>query len=357
MEVWILDEKFQSLFLIDAFESLIWTERYNGAGNFEIYTTVDTSILDVLLEKSENVDYYAWLKDSDQVMILEDVQITTEVETGAKMIFSGRSLETILDRKIIWSQTTISGNLQSGIQKLLNENVIAPAIADRKIENFIFKASEDPKVTSLTWSAQYTGDNLYDTIYLICNENSLGFQVTLDGENRFVFELYAGADRSYDQKENAYVIFSPSFENTISTNYIQSSKTLKNVALVAGEDSGAARKTVIVGASSGLARRELYVDARDIQSETTEGILTPAQYLEKLSSRGREKMAEYKTTKVFEGEMETTETFIYGRDFFKGDIVQFVSEYNMEAKVRIIEIIRAQDVTGYRTYPTFDVIE
>lgn len=353
MEVWILDKEFRSILLIDSFESLLWTERYNGAGNFEIYTTVDLNML-----KMVNKDFYAWMEDSDQVMIVETIQITTETETGNKMIFSGRSLESILDRKIIWTQTTLSGNLQNGVKKLLEENIINPSIADRRIPNFIFEESDDPAITSLKWDAQYTGDNLYDTIYNICNANNLGFQVILDESYQFVFKLYAGKNRTYDQLENPYVIFSPKFENVINSNYIESDKTLKNVALVAGEDSGAARKTIVVGEASGLNRRELYVDARDIQSETASGAtLSAAEYNDKLRTRGEEKLAEYETTKTFEGEMETTKTFVYGRDFFKGDVVQFVNEYDMETKVRVMEIIRSQDTTGYSTYPTFSVIE
>lgn len=352
MKVWILDRSFQSVLLIDSFESLLWTERFNGAGNFEIYTTVDLNVLKMI-----GKEYYAWTQDSEQVMIVETKQITTEIESGNKMIFSGRSLESILERHIIWSQTTLSGNLQNGIKKLLDENVISPSIADRKIPNFIFEPSTDPAITSLIWNAQYTGDNLYTTIYTICEAKHIGFKVTLNDQYQFVFKLYSGEDRTYDQEKNPYVVFSPKFENVINSNYIESDNTLKNVALVAGEDKGESRKTVTVGSASGLDRRELYVDARDIQSETPDGVLSDSEYNEKLKTRGEEKLSEYKTTDIFEGEMETTKTFVYGVDFFKGDVVQFVNEYDMQVKVRVMEIIRAQDATGYNTYPTFSVVE
>ncbi len=54
-------------------------------------------------------------------------------------------------------------------------------------------------------------------------------------KKQFVFELYAGFDRSYDQTENPYVIFSPKFENIINSNYIESKASLKTVTLVGGE--------------------------------------------------------------------------------------------------------------------------
>lgn len=352
MEVLIMNEKFQQVCLIDAFESLIWTERYHGFGDFEIYTPANAELM-----KTIKQDYYAWLKDSDQVMIVEEVQISTEVETGGHLTISGRSLESILDRRIIWQQTILNGNLQNGIKKLITENVISPAIGDRKISGFIFQESKDPYVIGLSIRAQYTGDNLYETIETICKAYNLGFQITLNEQNQFVFMLYSGADRSYDQSVNPYVIFSPKFENIINSNYLESKKTLKNVTLVAGEDEGTARRTRIVGAGKDLDRRELYTDARDLQSETQDGKLSDAEYNAHLDQRGREKLSEYQLTKSFEGQVESTQTFVYGKDFYKGDIVQIVNEYGIESKVRVIEIVRVQDTTGYETYPTFSVVE
>lgn len=353
MNLWVLNSEFQALFLIDSFESFLWTDKYNGAGDFEIYTTVELNVLR-MLEKG----YYIWLEESDKTMIVETIQITTNVEDGAKMIISGRSLESILDRKIIWTQTNINGNLQNGVRKLIEENVINPTIPDRRIDNFIFEESEDEKITSLKLDAQYTGDNLYDTIVSICESNSIGFQVLLNRDYQFVFKLYAGEDRSFDQEANPYIIFSSSFGNIISSDYIDSDKTLKNVALVAGEGEGLDRRTYVVGSASGMERRELYVDARDIQSRTSDGgTISESEYNEKLKTRGEEKLSNYKRTKSFDGAVETLNTHVYGKDFFKGDIVQFVNEYDMEAKVRVVEIVISQDTSGYSCYPTFSVIE
>lgn len=352
MEVLIMDETFQQVCVIDTFESLIWTERYCGFGDFEIYTSAESDLLGMIRQ-----DYYVWLKGSDQLMIIEEIQIGTEVETGAHLTISGRSLESALDRRIIWQQTTLDGNLQNGIRRLLNENVISPAIADRRIAGVIFQESKDPFVTGQSIRAQYTGDNLYETIETICKTRNLGFQMTLNDQNQFVFALYSGADRSYDQTANPYVIFSPKFENIINSNYLESKKTLKNVTLVAGEDSGSSRRTRVVGSARDLARREIYADARDLQSDTGEGKLSDAEYEALMEQRGLETLSENLQTKTFEGQVEATQTFIYGKDFYKGDVVQIVNEYGMESKVRVIEIVRVQDANGYEMYPTFSVVE
>lgn len=352
-----MDEKFINLRIIDTFESFIWTERYQEAGDFEIYTPVNMDLLKLITNKPDNVDYYIWLKESDQQMIVETAKVTTEVDDGSYMRISGRSLESLLERRIIWSQTILDGNLQNGIKKLINENVISPSISGRKIPNFVFQDSTDPEITKLTIRAQYTGDNLYETIVSICESYDIGFRVLLSAQNQFVFQLYRGEDRSYDQVKNPYVIFSPKFENIINSNYLKSLNTWKNVALIAGEDYSQNRRTRVIGSVEGQSRRELYVDARDIQSETPEGPIPDDEYNAQLDQRGTEKLSENTKTEIFEGQIDSTQMFVYGEDFLKGDIVQMVNEYGIESRVRITEFVRIQDKTGYETYPTFRIMD
>lgn len=303
-------------------------------------------------------DYYLQSKESEHVMIVEKIQITSDTEDGNHVTVTGRSLESILDRRIVWGQKLLSGNLQNGIKTLLNENVISPSDSNRKISNFIFKESTDSAITKLKLEAQYTGDNLYDVIQKICEEQGIGFKITLNDEKQFVFELYAGSDRSYDQTENPYVIFSPKFENIINSNYIESKASLKTVTLVGGEGEGAGRRYTTVGGGSGLNRRELFTDARDISSNVgSDDALTDAEYMAQLQQRGKEKLAENVSITSFEGETETTIMFQYGKDFFNGDIVQIANEYGHETKARILEIVRSEDKDGYSVYPTFKTIE
>lgn len=361
MELYVLDDMFKSLYNLDVFESLIWTERYNGCGNFEFYTPVNQTILDVVSvvqkKMEERLDTYVWLKDSGTFMIIEDIEIKTDSERGNHLIVSGRGLESILERRIIWNRTSLNSKLQTAFQRLLNDAVINPQITDRKIPNFIFSVSDDPYIDSLKLDAQYTGDNLYNTIFEVCDVHQLGFDITVDQNNNFVFKLKHGEDRSYDQGKNPYVIFSPKFENIINSDYLESIKTLKNITLVAGEDFGNNRKTLVVGSGAGLSRRELYTDARDIQSEVEDRKLSDTEYNAMLNQRGTEKLSEHVYTKIFTGEIEASKTFVYNKDFFIGDVVQIVNEYNMESKVRVSEVVRVQDTTGYSMYPTFTVIE
>ena len=349
MEVLVLNTNFESIAIIDTFKSFIWTDRYDAYGDFELYLSMDISLLDILQQ-----DYYLWIKESEHCMIIENIEINSDIELGNHIIVTGRSLESILERRIIWGRRIVNGNLQTSIRNLLNEAIISPSITDRKIDNFIFEESTDTKITELTVDAQYNGEDLYSVISGLCYENCIGFKVVLNDSNQFVFSLYSGADRSYNQTNNPYVVFSPNFENIINSNYYESKSNLKNVTLVAGEGEGYARKTTIVGSGSGLNRREIFTDARDISSEVEDGTLSDVEYYAQLSARGIENLSEYTESVAFEGEVEATRLFVYGEDFFVGDIVQIADEYGHENVAYISELVISQSEEGMSIHPTFE---
>lgn len=358
MDIAVLDTSFTIIKIVDSFLSCIWTERYSEYGDFELYLSMDAELLNYI-----KIGNYVTISDSPAVMIIEEIEVESDVENGNKLKASGRSLESILDRRIVWKQTVLQGNFQNGVKKLLNENIISPTDSARKISNFTFQASTDESITSLTVSAQFTGDNLYDVIKALCDSYDLGFRVTLSmsgSSNILRFSLYKGIDRSYGQLTNPYVIFSPTYENLLSTNYLTSSKNQKTVTLVAGAGEGSARETATVFSSNstGMSRRELYTDARDISKTDGDVTLTDSEYANQLSQRGKEKLSEYKMISSFEGEIDfINSNFQYGVDYNIGDIVAMRNEYGIEAKTRVIEFIRSEDESGYEAYPTFSIVE
>ncbi len=347
----LLDSTLRPFRPFDVYQSFIWSTRYSAYGDYEIYTPINGQTwLDF------TPDNYVQLDESSHLMIIEDRSIETDIDMGNVLVSRGRSLESILERRIVWKQTLIDGNLQEGIRKLLNENAINPSDTNRRIPNLIFKASTDPKITTLSITAQFTGDNLYDTIKVLCDVFSIGFKIEVNEQNQFVFMLWAGVDRSYDQEINPYVIFSPEFDNLLNSNYIESRKLFKNVALVAGEGEGSDRKTQTVGSGSGLARRELFVDARDISSTTIDGEIPIAEYNEQLKQRGEDKLAETRVETAFDAQVDAYGGFKYNKDYFLGDIVQIENEYGISAQARITEMVRSSDRTGRFTVPTFTII-
>lgn len=358
MEVIVLDTLFRDVAIIDVFESLIWTDRYNEAGDFELYTYANSNTFATFQK-----DYYLYFKESNHLMIIDQVEIKTDAENGNRLIINGESLEKILDRRIVWNETEIYGNLQNGIKKLINENIINPSIANRKIANFVFNESTDPAITSLVIDNdldspyKYYGEDLYSVISSLCQEFEIGFKIEFDSNNQFIFSLYAGANRTYDQIQNPYVLFSPTFENIINSDYINTKRDYKNTALILGAESNGSRRKTSIENGSGLTRRELYVDARDISLNYDNGGAIPAaKYTKLLEQRGYIDLYDHREQTVVDGEVETTRLFRYNQDFSMGDIVQVENEYGVMYTARITEMIFSQNESGYSNYPSFEIV-
>ena len=350
MFYYILDTEFKSVMLVDLFESTIWTDRYREEGDFEIFLFPSNEII-----TNAKDDYYLYNPSSEHMMIIENQEITTDVEEGARFIVTGHSLESILKRRIVWTQTTISGSLQNGIKKLIDENIINPKVKERKISNFVFKESIDPAITKLKHEQQYTGDVLYDVIKNLCELYDIGFKIIYNFDTgNFEFSLYKGIDRSYNQNRNPYVIFSPHYENIINSDYIHGIEDYKNVTRIGGEGIGVNRVMADYGTASGLTRREIFTDARDLSKKTDDGTeLTDEAYTNLLRQRGKENLSEYVIKEGFEGEVEASKMFVYGHDFLLGDCVQVENEFGISGTSLVSEIVFSQDKNGETIYPTF----
>lgn len=384
MEATILDRSLQAIDVIDTYKSFIWVERYDEAGDFEVFTTMENGP-----SLSAKKGYYLWNKNSDRLMIIETVGYDSDEESGDSFTISGRSLESLLERRIVWNKVVFSAddkgnkpNLQNGIARILFENAIIPTDEQveeygvkhpttivREIPRLRFKPSTDEKITKLDFEAQYLGDDLYKVISNLCKENEIGFRITLTEDDHFEFELYAGTDRSYGTEDepqllNPYVIFSEKFDNLINTDYIDSDEKLKNVALVVGETSydedgeEIDRIEYEEGSVTGLDRRETFVDSTSMGLEDEYGgVMSAKRYLAHLKQKGIDALIENTPVPAFAAEIEPNVMYTYGKDYFVGDIVQITDKYGTEARAYISEYMRSCSDSGINAYPTFKIIQ
>lgn len=354
--LYVLDASFETLAVVDVYISSVWTERYNECGDFELEVPMTEVTKELFVEGR-----YLVRNDSEYVMVIETLEPTYDPENGDILTVSGRTAENFLERRIIWGIVTASGNLETVVSKLIDENVINPSDSNRKISEIQYSPSS---ITAGNIDVQYFGDNLYESVEALCKNESVGFKMVLL-DKKLVFSLYAGLDRSYEQTENDYVVFSHAFGNLISSEQVISNKLLKNVCLIAGEGEGPERMQTSVGNSAGLTRREIFVDAGSVSQrtgerdpETDEEILYPDEEYEKmLQQEGIDELTEHTTTDTFDGEINYNSTFQYGVDYTIGDIVSVVSPYSSNRKARITEFIRSSDATGDKEYPTFEILE
>ena len=342
MDIYIRNEKFERIAVIED-ASVIWTTRYYDVGDFEIFVGATEDYIQKL-----QIGNYVERLDDDKVGIIENIKITYDDEGTEYLTATGRFAECLLGRRIVWQQTQLAGTAENGLRNIINNNIINPNIADRKIDII---ALGTLKGYTDRLDAQYTGDNILEINKNVAIANQTGFKFNFNG-SKFEYELYKGTDRSYNQSTNAYVVFSDKYDNLLTSEYEVNTSNLKNVALVAGEGEGTQRKTLVVGSGTGLNRYETFVDARNIS--TNNGEISVSEYNKALNEKGLESIVTI--TQAFTGEVDLEQNYKYKEDFFLGDIVTIEnSKWGIFINSRIIEITESEDESGYKITPTFGI--
>lgn len=353
MDVYVVDPKmdFQQVAVIDTFKSLIWTTRYYSCGDFELYMPADKSLLDVL-----HPDCFLVRDDDDSVMVIEKMKIQTDMENGDYFIISGRSLESILYRRIFQRQFTLnnSGTLAEAVQAMVtecttNHDTWHHPLTFRQIPNLAVDLSSN---FDGAMQVQFTGDTLLDGIFAVCKAREVGVKMILDGTT-MLLTLYKG--------EAIETTFSPEFDNLVNSTYLIDITNFANSVTVAGEGEGNQRQ-IITSLSfpfdypdSGLDLHEMFCDARNISSNG--GEIDRYDYLNLLSEKASDFMASHNVLRSFESEVEPQASFKFKTDWNLGDTVTVTNEYDVTAYPRIVEVIECWDDTGYKVIPTFDSLD
>lgn len=355
------DTTFDSIGEVNQYESLIWPDKFNGFGTFELWAPIT----------EENSQYFKkgnilWC-GGDNAAVVEIVKSEID-EIGTKTYnVKGRTLEMLLTTRIIWgTYNAVNKDASTAMYEIVNQNCVNPSNANRKIP--YLKLAEDLKFGGkITY--QKTGGEVYDSLSTIASTYDLGFSVLFKPKTKeLIFEVVEGVDRTVEQNTNDPVEFSTELEDLLSSSYYTNDQDVKNVAFVQGEGSGSSRKSVTSGEadSKGFGRRELYVDARDLQSTSVdengeEQNLSPTEYTQVLTQRGDDKLSECKTMETFEAQIRVfgDVQYEFGVDYKKGDKVTVRDEQlNVVVSARITEVQEEFDdeyalvlTFGY-SYPT-----
>ncbi len=344
----VLDSSLNVIGIIEDYYSLIWSERYAEVGDFE---------LELPIEHAENsiVDFgnFLYIKSSDALMIIEDIKPSIGKEKSS-LVVKGQSAESLLKRRVLLDPINLSGPAEIAIYSFINNHITDPADSDRRIT---LLATEFPEMlTTVLYEEQVEMQTVYDAIKTICMNTDLGFKVVLYNDE-LVFYVHEGADRSYDQSTNPYIIFAETFDNVIASSFYESIKDKKNTTLVATDDSVESLQRVFVWEASeptNLNRYESVLETtitRDIDGDP----LDDAEVLAIITTRGLQEIEENKIVGLFEGDFDIQGNFEYGVDFFMGDILQCNLE-GRNVKARIIELVRSYSTEGEKAYIAMDFI-
>lgn len=317
---------FEPIGQINKFTSLIWPDKFNGYTTFELNAPV--TIENKSLLKKGNVIWCG----GDNAAVIEIIDSKTN-EDGEKTIkVKGRTLEMLLTTRIIWGTYNCSNKAAStAMYEIVDKQCVNPSQTNRKIP--FLECAKDEFVGRKVYF-QKIGDEVYDALQDISTDAELGFCILFrPKEKKLIFKVIQGVDRTVmrtsDDVSNL-VVFSTELEDILSSSYYTNNQDMKTTALVAGEGEGTERISIVSGdnGSPGFLRRELYVDARDLQSEISneDGSTTtinPDEYRDMLNDRGKEKLADRVVTETFEAKMRVIGDiqYKYGIDYNIGDKV------------------------------------
>lgn len=345
MRMEIINHKFERLGVINKFNMIQYNPKYSDIGSFELSCALNEENKSLIVE-----DNILWIED-EYAGVIQYIDKSSDNEIKAK----GKLLSVVLNWRTV-IKTYEANKLTTGIfEELVRLNFMADD--ERKIEGFTFINNVTDN-TAIRY--QVTGKSLSDIFQPLSETYDIGYEVYLNMEEKaFEFTLFRGKDLTIGNKDgNKPVIFGTDFNNILKSEYVSDNNNYRNVAYVAGEGEGENRVVVEVKQteSAGFFRREIVVDARDIQKANSISRMTDEEYNELLQQRGKEKLSEFRKVESYDAELmsDARTGFVYGKDYFLGDTVSVVDKnlgVILSAKITEVTVTFAED--GYTVEPTF----
>ncbi len=342
---------FERELVIDNYFSFIWTMRWRGYGDFELSVPYSFDAAKYLIEYS----FIQWEKFPRVLMQIHEIENTFTPDEGPVIIVRGKSLECLLEDRVVWKQSIINDQWIEGVQQLIFGNCAWDPTQKYPIDNVdrIFPdfmidvaASTYPAVQE---DAQFTGDTVYDALDQICAERNVGFSCLFDYPN-IKFNTYLGVERTN-------IKFT--FENgdISSSRFIRLFDTYFNFAYVGGDGEGSSRKIVPIfrdedGEGIWFNRHEAFLDQRNISSSG----LTTAKYNAQLKQKGIDELNKAADTDVLEiaPTMTNVSAPIFNVDYLLGDIFEVSDMFGNAGKFRLVEmVISVDEADNYLATPTF----
>lgn len=326
MELILLDKNLDICGILDDFSSLIWNRKYYECGNLKLQVGIN------YLHQLDGTKYI-YCKNFREMGVLETFNYKQK-ESGTTLEYSGRFLESILGDRVIDHTMNFIDKTTEEIVRCLVEEFAINVSESRKIKNLVLG---EYKNLGNKKTIQITGDNLLDKIYELCKEDELSISLDFDFEaKKSTFNVWKGLDRRDTQNINSWAIFSNNFENLTDDSYSFDKTKHKNFAYVYGEGESDKRFLVEVDNTNGSERKELYVDARDLQKDES---MSESEYIEMLKARGFEKLEECNLVETSTFTVNPLSNLKYKTDFDLGDYAIYRNdELGILLENRIVEV-------------------
>ena len=306
---------------VDVWVSLYWDSPYYSQGGFTLEVRPTEENLQLLQEGR-------WLVRSDESpRVPMRICARANQNPDANLVVSGYPATWILTKRV--SAATIKGqNAEAALRQLVEAMDPWPRLELGQLH-----------CIDTVFAKQTSGGSVFDYCQTIGQACDLGFRVILEGsgsDKRLRFECFRP---TFDPNHR----YSPKWGNLLNAGWSFADTDYANVALVQGAGTGNARATAWVGQvdSTGEARREMYIDARDLQPDQDKGETTTSpSYLQKLADRGGEKLLAQLRTGSIEFDVDDDALQV-------GDVLSVsLPQLGYTALVRVADIITESQASG-----------
>ncbi len=266
----VLDESMIIQHICEDYKSVVWTERFHGFGDFKL---VVPGTLENL--RTYQLDYYLYTKGTNKLMIIEQVELNTEYGKESLLTVSGRSLESILDRRVMhpypmWDGTLLCkhertrGKVKDVIKHYTNLLFKQRDSLDTSHERYVlgfgwYSVDELPDgirkgrpvssmdigdiqvssagyVRGMSKSADYKNvgyddkdpytmeGSWYKLVQELTDLTMSGWAIEYNGEDPYYWYgyTYNGVNRTFGQGDRPAVVFSPKYDNLSKATYFKS---------------------------------------------------------------------------------------------------------------------------------------
>jgi hypothetical protein len=378
--------------LVEGYSSLIWTERYAAAGEFELRT------YDIVTARKElPLDSLVSLRDSREVMLVESHLIKTDEDGNDELTITGRTVDSFLEQRIFQG---VAGSVQEGpraytpaqaagvvawdsfannssgqldpLFRLSNGNTGGRQTDQTNIHNVLI--SDSTTVTGVSQAWFFEPGYVYEKFLEILNEGGLGVRAirpptttakivsvstnavyasggvytktTTANVASLLIDIYNGIDRSVSQSAVTPIVFHHSMGHIGNPQYLFTKKNYKNIGYYTLVDTGNFNPypSIPGEVNLGFGARIQFVDFN-------------GKALTSADSRAADQITKAQVKKTqhtffFDGEATAQAPYIYNKQYGLGDTVTIVGKYGDVQDMQVTEFVRTQDADGERGYPT-----
>jgi hypothetical protein len=378
MELYVLNNNFLPVYVIDNFVSVIWTERYTSAGDVQL-TLVPTKFYIESLKPGT----YLSIPESQEVMRIE----TQLIENGLLKI-SGHSLLDFLSQRYVWEAhlENMAANTSPILKDYTSNQLVPGNFISAVVERFTLIIPEFPnawkfhsldsiyeRIPNFSLGAiDYSGapveltaklGPIYPAIKEVAETHKVGISLYLEYANNngaysLKFQTYKGKNRTSNQSTNKLIRLSPSFDEISDVKELQSSAEEINTIYV-HNPGGMYRFEIVNGM---LVRNGVSTPGLHRRTKVVHPTISPNDFgssgisYNYMFETAQRYLAKYKQAHIIDAQITSLNNYIFGVDYWLGDIVDFESAITAaRTPARVTEYIRSHDSTGEKAYPTIVV--